>query len=146
MREFRTGTTPQMSACAVRPSDNTPRRLAAAASQRLEPNQPRQPTDRPRCSSDATPPAIFTARICQRGTRLCRRGPHSPGRPRISAHFQLKRWPLVALKSGGTVPLHFRKWVGGGYAYPLYQPKITPMPVYRQHCITRHCRLTTTGS
>ena len=34
----------------------------------------------------------------------CKLPQQSPGRPYISAQFQLKRWRLVALKSEGTVP------------------------------------------
>ena len=40
----------------------------------------------------------------------------SPGCPCISRKFQLKRWPLVVLKSGGV-----------GVQVPLVLPKIMPM-------------------
>jgi len=45
------------------------------------------------------------------------------GRPLISAHFQFKRWPLVALKSGGTLPPLYKV----GVRVPLVPTKITPM-------------------
>jgi len=47
----------------------------------------------------------------------------NPGRPRISVQFQLKRWPLIALKSGGIVPPPLST-VGRGVRVPLLPPKI----------------------
>ena len=78
----------------------------------------------PSLSLPFTPPFIpfpFRSRALNRvkGPRECcklpQQGPgRSPSCTCISAQFQLKRWPLVALKSGG-------------YANPSYPPKITPM-------------------
>jgi len=59
-------------------------------------------------------PLVELGGVC----KLPQRGPgQSPYRPRISAQFHLKRRPLVALKSGGTV---LPSLESGEYAYPSY--------------------------